>query len=183
MKLLFSLLFSLGLQSNAFAAVKLRSFDSKFLTSILNVQMQPEAPHSNDQITLFLNIDTDFSSSEEMNTILEAKLDGLSIGLLNPTTGLWIAALESATVGNHFLSVSYYLEDKAQAEVIRANLSQIEQDIAILDGQISMEEDAGNLAVLQAARAAKVSDQTSALSSLSALKTLVTTESFNFIVQ
>lgn len=182
MKHLFYSILIVGFSFTSNASVKLNSFSSNYLTSIVNVQMQPEVPHANDQITLFLNIDTDFSSTEEMNTILEAKLDGATIGLLNPTTGLWIAAFESAAVGNHVLSVSYYLEDKVQADSIRATLSQLEQDIATIDGSLAIQDDATEIAILQAERDAKVAQQTAASAELAGLKSLVTTESFNFTV-
>jgi hypothetical protein len=53
------------------------------------------------------------------------------------------------------VSVSVSLEDKTDADTLRASLTQAQQDIATLNAQILIEEDANQKVILEAQRDAK----------------------------
>ncbi|WII72088.1 hypothetical protein QJS83_16625 [Bdellovibrio sp. 22V] len=183
MKNFFSLLFIslmvFGLQVRADGT---HSFE-KIMSTLIDFELMPTQPGPSDHVTIYIRPNTTFQTPGMTDIILQAKLDGNDFSLVRPLNDVWIfASLPFEVAGNHILEVSYYLEDKPQADALRAAIGVLDTEISKLQTDLLLEEDDDMKVVIQTAIDDKTAERIAAVTTLENLKTFVGSETFTFSV-
>jgi hypothetical protein len=142
------------LSVSGFAGTSLRPLDQK----LVRFETNPPQIHPGNAYHGFIYLTTDWSSSDEVRTVVRAWMDNQELTLIHPdaNTGLWVfAGAPFADVGTHNVNVNISLEDKVDSDQMRASITQAQQDIAVLNAQIAIEEDPNQKVILEAQRDAK----------------------------
>jgi hypothetical protein len=110
---------------------------TKTTPEIIKLTLSPAHPVQGDVITAFVEV-SQFTSSQPINTLVQATLDGASaLPLLHPSDSLWIAQLGSfGDIADHQLSLSASIQDAQDAKAIQAQITVLDTQIASLQDQI-----------------------------------------------
>jgi PKD repeat protein len=149
-------------------------------SSLLSFYVSPEQPVQGDSVTLFSEVETDFSGQE---TILLGTLDGQSVNLQQPSADLFLYNAGSfGVIGKHTFQGSFYIQNHSDAVSLRNSIAQLNGQIVSLQAQIQAATDPVVISQLTAQLNQAQANQAQLTASLANLRTLVAQPSFDFYV-
>jgi hypothetical protein len=152
--------------------------------ALMTFDMSRPDPRTDDKLVIYAHLETDYSSSDEVRTLVLGNLDNNSVELHHVTAGLWTLAIQSGQeAGVHTLHTDLYLEDVSDADGLRSEISTLNQQISALDSMIQAEEDPAQRAIYQADKDLKNTRRDAANNELGQTKTSLGSETFTFTVQ
>ncbi|MGZ6338561.1 MAG: PKD domain-containing protein, partial [Bdellovibrionota bacterium] len=150
-------------------------------TRVLHYYISPDHPVQGDSVTLFAEVQTDFTGEE---LLLQGSFDGAAATLEQPTTDLFVANLGVFNqISSHKFQGQIFIQSHSDAEQLRNAISQLNTQISSLNAQIAATTDPTLLAQLQAQLAQAQAEQAQLTQSLINLKSPVDEEDFSFEVQ
>jgi len=153
--------------------------------ALLKYRLSPENPVQGQSVTVFIEAETQFDSSDEVKLFLEAHLDADSapIELLHPTEKLWIyRSAVFTTIANHTLKTKMIIEDYRESKQIRDALIVLNQEIMRLQTELMHEGDPARRAVIQAELNGRLQQREDLQNVLLTLRKPIGEESFKFSV-
>jgi PKD repeat protein len=149
-------------------------------SSLLSFYVSPESPVQGDSVTIFSEVETDFTGQE---TILLGTLDGQSINLQQPSADLFLYnAGTFGVIGKHTFQGSYFIQNHSDAVSLRNSIAQMNAQIVTIQAQIQAATDPAIISQLTAQLNQAQSQQAQLTASLANLRTLVAQPSFDFYV-
>jgi len=178
-------LFSNIISTKVFADSSIDALDPSVLVSppLVTALKIPAEPKQGDFVTVILELNPAFTSPAALRSCLSARLDGVPVTLLPATQSMWIARLGTFTgVASHELAVDIMVENKKEADGIRAAITQLDTDIMDIQNALNAETDPGKRTELQGQIAHKTAERTTLQNILATLAKIVGTDTITFSV-
>lgn len=170
--LILSLSCAVGAAKSFHTYEKVRLFD-------FEISGNPSAGQSS---TIFVHLNSNFVSPDEVRPIIRAYFDWQALPLLRATEQTWIMQSPLMTSGQHTLSADVWIEDKDESDALRAAIHQLTREISVLDEQIAIEEDLAEKVILEGRRNQKTQERSNLYGVLDSLKRYVGSDQINFTV-
>lgn len=150
-------------------------------TKLFDLSVNPAEPTVGEQFTIFIRPNTTFQAPEELRLLVKARLNSQAINLQSISDGLWwFQSSTSYAEGSYQVDADFILENKEETDAIRADITQVQQEIKAIQAQIDLEQDDAQRELLEGQLVAKQALEQQYVDSLADWQLLVKTESFQF---
>lgn len=169
--------------SNAIAAKSIVPFDQ---ISLMNFELGPQSPVAGSDFNVFVHLQTNWNSADNVRPVLQFALDNQSVYSLTPcpAPGLWVVPVSAAAAiaGDHTFVAVLYLEDQDQADYIRNSITSLTQMIGVIEAKLLIEEDPAQIVILQTERNNKIQERQNLYAALENTKTYVGSDVYKFTI-